>query len=109
MEHLTLPSVGPSFKNGGLVHPLSQTSKKNSKKIQKNGSEPDRPGVDPRSLAARELTPGMSASIPFKFYFIFLLPSTFCACGQLLLVGFSTCLPCPDLSKKLQTSITFNP
>jgi hypothetical protein len=41
--------------------------------------------------------------------FFFFLPSTFCASGQLLLVGYSTCPPCPDFSLKLQTSITFDP
>jgi hypothetical protein len=37
------------------------------------------------------------------------LPTKFCTCGQLFLIGCSTCPPCPDFSLKLQTSITFDP
>jgi hypothetical protein len=37
-----------------------------------------------------------------------LLPLTFCTCGQLLLVGSSTCPPYLDFSEELQTPITFD-
>jgi hypothetical protein len=37
------------------------------------------------------------------------LPTKFCTCGQLFLIGYSTYPPCPDFSLKLQTSITFDP
>jgi hypothetical protein len=46
---------------------------------------------------------------PFFLKFFFFLPSTFCASGQLLLVGSSTCPPYPNFSLKLQTSISFDP
>jgi hypothetical protein len=55
------------------------------------------------------LTLGPVGLFPFFLNFFFFLPSTFCASGQLFLIGCSTCLPCPDFSLKLQTSITFDP
>jgi hypothetical protein len=41
--------------------------------------------------------------------FFFLLPSTICASGQLLLVGSSTCPRWLDPAQNLQTPITFEP
>jgi hypothetical protein len=64
---------------------------------------------DQRSPAGRGLTPGPVGLFPFFLIFFFFLLSTFCASGQLFLIGCSTCPPCPDFSLKLQTSITFDP
>jgi hypothetical protein len=64
---------------------------------------------DQRSSTGRESRPGPVGQFPFFLKFFFFLPSTFCASGQLLLVGSNTCLPCPDFSLKLQTPITFDP
>jgi hypothetical protein len=55
------------------------------------------------------LTPVPVEQFPFFFKCFFFLPSTFCASGQLLLIGSSTCPSCPDFSLKLQTPITFDP
>jgi hypothetical protein len=55
MEDLTLPSVGASFKKWDAVHPfsqkpwpISQTSKKKSKKISKKWGSPIGASVDLR-------------------------------------------------------------
>jgi hypothetical protein len=96
--------------------------------IQKNWDSPTGPGVDLRLAgngrpqvggpgpagdqqlpAGRKLMPGPVGLFPFLLKFFFFLPSTFCASGQLFLIGCSTCLPCPNFSLKLQTSITFDP
>jgi hypothetical protein len=55
------------------------------------------------------LTPGPVGLFSFFLNFFFFLPPTFCASGQLFLIGCSTCPPFPDFSLKLQTSITFDP
>jgi hypothetical protein len=67
------------------------------------------PAGDQRSPAGRGPTPEPLGQFPFFLKCFFFLPSTFCASGQLLLVGSSTCPPCPDFSLKLQTPITFDP
>jgi hypothetical protein len=87
----------------------------NIKKFQKNWDSPTGPGVelwpagDQWLPAGRRSTPGLVELFPFLLNFFFFLPSTFCASGQLFLIGCITCLPCPDFSLKLQTSITFDP
>jgi hypothetical protein len=53
-------------------------------------------------------TPEPLGQFPFFLKCFFFLPSTFCASGQLLLVGSSTCPPCPYFSLKLQIPITFD-
>jgi hypothetical protein len=68
-----------------------------------------RPAGNQRSPAGRRSTPAPMGQFPFFLKFFFFLPSTFCASGQLLLVGSSTCPPCPNFSFKLQTPITFDP
>jgi hypothetical protein len=42
--------------------------------------------------------PCIGSACPFFFEFFFLLPSTFCTSSQLLLVGSSTCPPCPEFT-----------
>jgi hypothetical protein len=99
MEHLTLPSVGASFKKWGSCAPiLPNFQKKIQKKNQKfkKGTGPDRPACDQRSPDCRGSTLGMSGFVFFFSNFFSLLPSTFCAFGQLLLVGYTTCPPWPD-------------
>ena len=65
--------------------------------------------VNPQPASDCRLTLAFVMLNPFFLNFFFFLPSTFCASGQFLLVGSSTCPPCPDFSLKLQTSITFDP
>jgi hypothetical protein len=60
-----------------------------------------RPGVVGPGLGGNQrsptggLMPGQGRSAPFFLNFFFVLPSTFCASSQLLLVGSSTCPPYP--------------
>jgi hypothetical protein len=68
------------------------------------------PASDQRSPTGYGSIPALVGQFPFFVNFFFsLLPSTFCASGQLLLVGSSTCPSCPNFSLKLQTPITFDP
>jgi hypothetical protein len=57
-----------------------------------------RPPGDQRSLASRGSTPGPIELSPFFLNFFFFLHFIFCTSGQLLLVGSSTCPPCPNFS-----------
>jgi hypothetical protein len=66
------------------------------------------PANEQWSPAGRGSTLGPVKLAPFFFHFFFLLPSTVCACGQLLLIGSDTCPPWPDLAQKLQTPINFD-
>jgi hypothetical protein len=74
---------------------------------------PASPGPSSRGwrplVAGRGSTPGLVRLFSFFLNFFFFLPSTFCASGQFLLIGSSTCPPYPDFSLKLQTPITFDP
>jgi hypothetical protein len=73
------------------------------KKSQKNGNNPIGPGVDPwLTVDRRTATFGRRAASDQRL-------GLGRASGQLLLVGSSTCPPCPDFSLKLQTPITFDP
>jgi hypothetical protein len=65
------------------------------KTIKKIWNSPIGAGVDPRSPASHGSTPAPVRLFPFFLNFFFFLPSTFCTSGQLLLVGSSTCPPCP--------------
>jgi hypothetical protein len=68
------------------------------KNFKKNGNCPTGAGVDTCACGA----------VPI-FLEIFFLPALhFCASGQLLLVGSSTCPRIPNFSLKLQTPITFD-
>jgi hypothetical protein len=75
MEHLILPSVGVSFKKWGCCTPILPKALAHFPNFQKKKDQKNK-------------------TISRNFF----LPSTFCASGQLLLVGFSTCPPCPDFS-----------
>jgi hypothetical protein len=126
MEHLTLPSVGTSFKKWGCCTPIppkapahfsnfQKNNFKNFKNFKNMGTELDRGQASTRGQRATAGHPPTADRhmIPVRlcvhfFEFFSLLPSIFCACGQLLLVGSSTCLPWPDPAQKLQTPITFD-
>jgi hypothetical protein len=123
MEHLTLPSVGgsctpilPNFQNE--ISKKFKKFKKNEQGRTGQASTRGRQATIGRWLALAELTCGQRpqastagrlattsrpqvdawpiglCSLFLKFFF--LMPSTFCACGQLLLVGSSTCPPWLD-------------
>jgi hypothetical protein len=92
--------------------PISQTSKNSffkNKKISKKLGQPDRSRRQPTAGGRPRVFAWTCRAVPIFFEFFFFLPSTFCASGQLFLIGCSTCPPCPDFSLKLQTSITFDP
>jgi hypothetical protein len=93
-----LPKTLAHYKNFKKKSKIQK--QKFKKKIQKKGTEPDWSCVDPRPKGDR-------CAIFLNFFF--LLSSIFWACGQILLVGSSTCPPYPDFSSKLQTSIRFDP
>jgi hypothetical protein len=115
------------LKSPGLFPKLPKILFFKFKKIKKNWNSLTGTSVDPtvggrrptisglgsasnqRSPAGHGSTPTPIGLFPFFLNFFFFLPSTFCASGQLLLVGSSTCPPCPNFSLKLQTSITFDP
>jgi hypothetical protein len=128
MEYLILPSVGGSLKKWVYcaVHPFYQKpwpirqtfNKKFGKKFKnskKNGTKPTlsrrRPAASRRLLVTNRprVYAWTGSACPFFLNFFFALPSTFGASGQLLLVGSSTCPPCPEFTLKLQTPITFEP
>jgi hypothetical protein len=67
------------------------------------------PGGNQRSLAGCGSMPVPVGQFPFFLKLFFLPALHFCASGQLLLVGYSTCPPCPYFYLKLQTPITFDP
>jgi hypothetical protein len=126
MEDFTLPSVGASFKKWECCAPILPNAKpiliiqkKSGKKcqnFQKRGSNLQ--SVRLRAMACRRLliagqpltsshrllvagwraTSAGALNYFFPKYSSFLLPTYFCTCGQFLLVGFSTCSPCPDFS-----------
>jgi hypothetical protein len=51
-----------------------------------------------KPLAVAHLSwPGALNSLLAKNIF-FLLSTYFCTCGQLLLISYTTCLPCPNFS-----------
>jgi hypothetical protein len=54
-------------------------------------------GVSWQPAVARRLYTGARASVCAIFFYI-LLPSFFCACRQLFLIGSSTCPPCPKFT-----------
>jgi hypothetical protein len=124
---------------GGVVHPFSQNAKpipklphstkkesKKNEKIAKNGgvvgsslqSVRLRAAAGGQSLVSRRpqtpnhwLPTDRGAGLLFCILaspLSFLLPPFFSTCGQLL-IGSSTCPPCPDFSSNFQTSITFDP
>jgi hypothetical protein len=108
---------GKLQKMGGALHPFSQkpwpitqTSKNSfflNKKISKKCELSHRhrcqlAASNQRSPTSRGSTPAPVGQFPFFLNFFLFLPSTFCASGQLWLVGSSTCPPCPDFSLKLK-------
>jgi hypothetical protein len=109
MEHLTLPSVGASFKKWGCCTPILPKALAHSlnfqkiiilnKKFQKQRIVRPCPGVDPwLATSSRSLAVGQRLDrvrLPFVFLIFFML-SFFWATGQLLLIGSSTCPPWPD-------------
>jgi hypothetical protein len=102
MEDLTLPSVEGSLKKCVYCAPILPNILAHSPNFQKNKIlniySFKKGQADPvqASTRGRRATAGRHAS--FFLNFFFLLPSTFCASGQLLLVGSSTCLPCPEFT-----------
>jgi hypothetical protein len=56
------------------------------------------PPNNQRSPASCGSTPRQGSNCPFFFEIFFLLPSIFCASGELLLVGSRTCSPCPKFT-----------
>jgi hypothetical protein len=113
LEELALPSVGASFKKWGCYTPILSKALAHHPNFQKffffKQKISKKFELSHRSSAGRGSTPAPVGQFPFFLNFFFFLPSTFCATGQLLLVGSSTCPPCPDFSLKLQTPITFDP
>jgi hypothetical protein len=91
--------------------PFPKHPKKNSKKFKnsKKWGQPDRSKCQPTAGGQPWVDTWTFWSSPILFELFFLLPSTFCTCGQLLLVGSSTCPPWPNPAQKLQTPITFDP
>jgi hypothetical protein len=94
-----LDKMGVLCTNSPIIPgPFSKLPNKNLKKIKKIQKKGPCPGVDQRSPAGCGSTPGQDRPAPFLGNFSFFLPSTFCASSQLLLVGSSTCPPCPKFT-----------
>jgi hypothetical protein len=106
-----LPSVWQASKNGSALYPFSQNVKPiltTQKKVKNKCQNCKKWGANPQSVtlqavagqqpvvACRPCTGALNYFLP-KFY-SFLLPTYFCTCIQLLLVGSSTCPPCPHFS-----------
>jgi hypothetical protein len=95
-------------KNGGAIHPFSQNarpipklphnSKKNKQKIRRLSVwQLDRATTIGQPAVTHQPWPDALTS-PYAKKNFFFFPSFFCTCGQLLLVGSSTCPPYPDFS-----------
>jgi hypothetical protein len=74
--------------------PFPKLPPKNKIIKKKEGTGSDRGRTGPWPAAG----PTLVRPCALFFFYKFLLPSTFCASGQLLLVGSSTCPPCPEFA-----------
>jgi hypothetical protein len=124
MEDFTFPSVGARLKKWECWTPILKiphTAKFLfflSYEFEKRGeggkgSSPQSVKLQARIIKLRAIVAclpctGACNSLIVKFPF-FLLPTFLGTCGQLLLVGYNTCPPCPNFSKKIHFSITFDP
>jgi hypothetical protein len=78
--------------------PFPKLPKKKIQKNIKNSKQKGQSGPIQASTRRPRVDAWTGPYYPSLLNFFFLLPSTFCASGQFLLVGCNTCLPCPEFT-----------